>query len=74
MYLINLTLRSRFDVFHCEACTHVLLRGVTGALRTAAALTEQGCYDGAAAVQVARLRSRCCSLCSAAAATVRFQC
>ncbi|PRW60490.1 Right handed beta helix region [Chlorella sorokiniana] len=29
LYLLNLTLRSRFDVFHCEACTHVLLRGVT---------------------------------------------
>lgn len=28
-YFINLTLQGPNDPFHCEACTHILLRGVT---------------------------------------------
>ena len=50
LYLINLTLRSRFDVFHCEACTHVLLRGVTGA-----ACRQELCGKCAAAAAVGAL-------------------
>lgn len=30
LYLISVTLQSAGDVFHCEQCTHLLLRNVTG--------------------------------------------